>query len=98
LVLGDRPAEGLADLGAANGEFERAFGDADAAGGDADAAKFEAAGRLVEALPLDAANQVIRRDAVVIPERAACMAHIEGTAPVDPLQQRLDKAWLQKNI
>ncbi len=46
LMLADRLAEGLADLGVGGGEPQRALGNADTAGSDVDAAKFEAARHL----------------------------------------------------
>ena len=66
LVLADRLAEGLAHLRVLGRELQRAFGDADAARGDVDAAELEPAGRLVEALPLDPADQVVGRNAIVL--------------------------------
>ena len=66
LVFADRLAEGLAHLGVFGRQRERTLGYADAPRGDVDAAEFEAAGRLVEALAFDAADQVVRRNAVVV--------------------------------
>ena len=71
LVLADRLAEGLADLGVLGGELERAFGDADAARRHVDAAERQPAGRLHEALALDAADQVVLGDAVVLEHQLA---------------------------
>ena len=61
LVLADRLAEGLALLRIATGFFERRLRDADAARRDVDAPEFESAQDLLQAPPLDAADQCDRR-------------------------------------
>ena len=66
LMLADRLAEGLADLGVFARKLERAFGNADAARGDIDASEFEPARRLEEALAFDAADQMIGRNAIIL--------------------------------
>jgi hypothetical protein len=65
-MLGDRLAHRLAQLGILRGEPQRAFRHADAARGDVDAAEFQAAGRLEKALAFDPADQVRRRNAIVL--------------------------------
>src|SRR5262249_6014145 len=71
LVLADRLAEGLADLGVARGEPQRALGDAHAARRDIDAAELEAARDLGEAAALDLADQMIGRHAIVLEDQLA---------------------------
>src|SRR4051794_20773423 len=71
LVLPDRLSEGAALLRVAKRHLERAFGDAGAARSDVDAAELEPAGGLHEALALDAAEQVLLRNAVVVEAQLA---------------------------
>ena len=71
LVLADRLAEGLAHLGVLGGELERAFRHAHAARRHVDAAELQPAGRLVEALALLAADQVVGRQPVVLEHQLA---------------------------
>src|SRR5262249_54269519 len=68
-VVGDRLAEGAAGPRIFGREPQRAFGDADAARGDIDASELKPAGRLVEALALDLADQVIGWDAIVLEDQ-----------------------------
>ena len=66
LVLADRLAEGLALLGVAHGLVEAGLGHADAAGGDVDAAEFQPAQRVLQALALHAADELVGVHAVVL--------------------------------
>ena len=68
-MLGDRLAEGVAHLRVFGREPQRAFGDADAARRDVDAPELEPAGRLVEALAFDLADQVVGRNAIVLEDQ-----------------------------
>jgi hypothetical protein len=61
-----RLAELLAVLGVAQGELERVLRDADGAGGGLDAGALEGLHELLEALALDAAEQVRRRHAEAV--------------------------------
>ena len=61
-----RLAELLAVLGVAQAELERALRDADGAGGGLDAGALEGLHQLLEALALDAAEQVRRRHAEAV--------------------------------
>src|SRR5215208_4362004 len=65
LVLADRLAEGLSDLGVFRCETEGAFRNADAARCDVDASELETAGRLIEALAL-LADQVVPGEPVIL--------------------------------
>src|SRR6185295_7601512 len=65
LMLGDRLAESPTNLRVFARKPQRAFGDADAASRHIDAAERQPACRLIEALALDLADQVIGRDAIV---------------------------------
>ena len=71
LVLGDRLAEGLAHLGIFGRELQRAFRHPDAARGHVDAPELQSAGRLIEALAFDAADQVLLRHAIVLEHQLA---------------------------
>src|SRR5579875_724208 len=62
----DRLAEGLAGLRVLDGFVQRRLRDADAARRDVDAAQLEAAHDLLEAVPFLLAEQVFRRNAVVV--------------------------------
>src|SRR6185437_4483311 len=66
LMIADRLAEGLATLGVARRERERALRDADPPRRDVDAAELEPARGLVEALAFPLADQIVRRDAIVL--------------------------------
>src|SRR3546814_16250159 len=69
LFRSDRLAEGLALLRVLHRLVERRLGDADAACGDVDAAELHAAHDLLEALALDAAEQILRRHVAVREEQ-----------------------------
>src|ERR1700733_4363706 len=62
----DRLAEGLAYLRIFGGELKRALGNSDAARRHVDASQFQPAGRLQKALSLFAADQMIRRNPVIV--------------------------------
>src|SRR5262249_34826601 len=66
LVLADRLAKSLAHLRIFAGELQRTLRNADAARGDVDAAQLQPARDLEEAPALDAADQILGRQAIVL--------------------------------
>src|SRR6185437_5441891 len=78
LMIADRLAEGLATLGVARRERERALRDADPPRRDVDAAELEPARGLVEALAFPLADQIVRRDAIVLEDE---LGRIDALVP-----------------